>query len=152
MTSWATGPGWSSTVPPAATAPPRTPSRVAWLSSAAQGTAQISIAATTQEVSIRRQTPFGAPRTGTGTWPSTMDKGFVGGTVDNTTLVHLGAREYDPGTGRFISRDPIVDTTQPQQMNGYSYANNSPVTLSDPTGKEPGSWCETSICEQHESD
>jgi hypothetical protein len=36
--------------------------------------------------------------------------------------------------GKFISVDPIMDLTDPQQWNAYSYANNSPVTLSDPTG------------------
>jgi RHS repeat-associated protein len=63
-----------------------------------------------------------------------LDKGFVGGTKDPTGLTHLGAREYDPATGRFISVDPIQDLTDAQQWNGYSYANNSPVTRSDPTG------------------
>jgi RHS repeat-associated protein len=66
-------------------------------------------------------------------WPS--QRGFVGGTNDPSTgLVHLGAREYDPDIGRFISIDPIIDDTDPQQMHGYAYANNSPVTFSDPDG------------------
>jgi len=123
-----------------------------WLSGDAQGTSQISVEAASQTVSTRRQTPFGVPRNGTGSWPSTMDKGFVGGTNDNTGLTHLGAREYDPALGRFISRDLIVDTTDPQQMNGYAYANNAPVTMSDPTGLEPGSWCDTPDCTQHDND
>ncbi|MGW0754820.1 polymorphic toxin-type HINT domain-containing protein, partial [Streptomyces sp. NPDC002587] len=60
---------------------------------------------------------------------------FVGGEVDETTgLVHLGAREYDPATGRFQSVDPVVDYSEPKQMNPYVYANNSPVTFSDPSG------------------
>lgn len=36
-------------------------------------------------------------------------------TQDNTGLTHLGAREYDPVTGRFISVDPLLDTGDPQQ-------------------------------------
>ncbi|WP_213456607.1 RHS repeat domain-containing protein, partial [Rhizomonospora bruguierae] len=80
-------------------------------------------------------TPFGAARGATsGAWPNAMDKGFVGGTKDNTGLTHLGAREYDPTIGRFISVDPIQDLADPQQWNGYAYANNSPVTSSDPSG------------------
>jgi RHS repeat-associated protein len=63
-----------------------------------------------------------------------MDKGFVGGTRDNTGLSHLGAREYDPNLGRFISVDPVIDTDGPQQMHGYAYANNNPSTDSDATG------------------
>ena len=49
-------------------------------------------------------------------------------------LTHLGAREYDPNTGRFISVDPLMDLSDPQQMHGYAYANNNPVTFNDATG------------------
>jgi len=65
---------------------------------------------------------------------------------DASGLVHLGAREYDAATGRFISVDPVADVTSPQQMQGYSYANNNPTTLSDPSGLEPGSWCTDGVC------
>ncbi|MFC5802155.1 RHS repeat-associated core domain-containing protein [Streptomyces formicae] len=47
----------------------------------------------------------------------------------------LGAREYDPITGRFISVDPEIDLNDPQQSHGYTYGNNNPVTNSDPTGR-----------------
>jgi RHS repeat-associated protein len=57
---------------------------------------------------------------------------------DNTGLTHLGAREYDPTTGRFITVDPIMDLTDPQQWNAYGYANNNPTTFSDPSGLK--SW------------
>ena len=50
------------------------------------------------------------------------------------SFVHYGAREYDPGIGQFISVDPLLETDKPQTLNGYSYAANSPVTHSDPTG------------------
>jgi predicted nucleic acid-binding protein len=36
--------------------------------------------------------------------------------------------------GKFISVDPVIEYTQPQQINGYAYANNSPVTHADPSG------------------
>ncbi|MGW6421023.1 polymorphic toxin-type HINT domain-containing protein, partial [Streptomyces sp. NPDC055055] len=62
----------------------------------------------------------------------------VGGTNDpDTGLTHLGAREYDPAIGRFISVDPILDLNDPQQSQGYSYGNNNPVSFSDPTGLRP---------------
>jgi hypothetical protein len=32
----------------------------------------------------------------------------------------VGAREYDTSTGRFLSVDPIMDLTDPQQINGYA--------------------------------
>lgn len=87
--------------------------------------------------SPRRFLPFGEARNAQPTgWVGT--KGYVGGTQDSTTgLTHLGAREYDPSLGRFISRDPIVDFSNSQQMHGYSYGNHSPVTFLDPAGTNP---------------
>jgi RHS repeat-associated protein len=117
---------------------------VVWLVADHHGTAQVAIKAVGQDVSIRRETPFGALRQTTGNWPSAMDKGFVGGTNDNTGLTHLGAREYDPLIGRFISVDPVIDLKDPQQMNGYNYANNSPVTASDPDGMWP-KWLDKAV-------
>ncbi|MFD7342630.1 RHS repeat-associated core domain-containing protein [Streptomyces violascens] len=76
-----------------------------------------------------RQNRNGAPAPTS--WPG--DKGFVGGTTD-TGLTNLGAREYDPNLGRFLSVDPILDPSNPQSINGYAYSGNTPVTSSDPTG------------------
>lgn len=110
----------------------RTATGLSWLADDHQGTAYIAIAEGTQAVTIRRQTPFGAPR---GTVPQWVDsKGFVGGTVDNTGLTHLGAREYDPALGKFVSVDPVFDRTDPQSMNNFAYSGNSPVTFTDPAG------------------
>ncbi|MFD5486947.1 MULTISPECIES: polymorphic toxin-type HINT domain-containing protein [Streptomyces] len=80
--------------------------------------------------------PFGNER-GTqpapGAWAG--DKGFVGGTKEESTgLTLLGAREYDPTTGRFISPDPIIEPGDPQQWNAYAYSNNDPVNKADPSG------------------
>ncbi|WP_423462376.1 RHS repeat-associated core domain-containing protein [Promicromonospora sp. MS192] len=36
--------------------------------------------------------------------------------------------------GSFVSVDPVMDLSDPQQWNAYAYANNNPVTWSDPTG------------------
>jgi len=58
----------------------------------------------------------------------------MGGTKEVTGYTHLGARDYDPTLGHFLSRDPVVDLADPQQINGYAYSHNSPVTISDPTG------------------
>jgi hypothetical protein len=41
---------------------------------------------------------------------------------------------YDPGLGAFISVDPVMVLTDPQQWNAYAYSNNNPMTNSDPTG------------------
>ncbi|MEU4265256.1 polymorphic toxin-type HINT domain-containing protein [Streptomyces argenteolus] len=104
-----------------------------------------------QTVTRRKTTIFGAPR---GTQPTNWigDKAFVGGTTDqDTDLTHLGAREYDPRTGLFISVDPLMDLTDSQQIHGYTYANNNPVTLTDPTGTRPDGACggSSSQCNGH---
>jgi RHS repeat-associated protein len=105
---------------------------LSWCASDHQGTSVLSVDAGTQRATVRRQTPYGALRGAAVAWPT--DKGFVGGTNDNTGLTTLGARQYDTALGRFISLDPVLDLLDPQQVNGYSYGNNSPITLSDPTG------------------
>ncbi|CAN3984653.1 hypothetical protein KPATCC21470_7381 [Kitasatospora purpeofusca] len=100
-------------------------------------------------VTRRPTDPFGAPR---GTQPAASDwagsNGFVGGLTDDTTgLTSLGARQYDPATGRFISPDPILDPANPLQWNAYAYSFNDPVNTSDPTGLY-GSWCASEACAQ----
>ncbi|WP_234477756.1 polymorphic toxin-type HINT domain-containing protein [Streptomyces sp. MBT65] len=118
---------------------------VHFLASDHQGTAELAVDAKTGTTTRRRTDPFGNARDSSSSsstgWVN--DKGFVGGTIQASTgLTTLGAREYDADTGRFISADPIVDYTDPQQINGYAYANNSPVTLSDPSGLCPKDICD----------
>ncbi|MCX4654737.1 sugar-binding protein [Streptomyces microflavus] len=100
------------------------------------GTGLLAVAAKDLAVSQRRVLPFGGSRgTAAGAWPGT--RGFVGG-IDETKetgLVHLGAREYDPQAGRFISVDPVMDPSDPQQLHGYTYGNNNPLVYADPSGK-----------------
>ncbi|MFB6398163.1 polymorphic toxin-type HINT domain-containing protein [Polymorphospora lycopeni] len=106
-----------------------------WLAADHHGTAEATVDKNTLNASRRRTLPFGEERgTTSGTWPTVMDKGFVGGTKDDTGLTHIGARHYDPAIGRFISVDPIIDHADPQQWHGYAYSNNNPATYSDPTG------------------
>jgi RHS repeat-associated protein len=51
-----------------------------------------------------------------------------------TGLTDLGAREYQPQTGSFISPDPILKPYDPQDLNPYAYAQGNPSTYSDPNG------------------
>ena len=62
--------------------------------------------------------------------------GWTGELQDSTTgQIHLRARDYSPGTGRFTSRDSLVpNATGTNGYNPYWYANSNPVTLTDPTG------------------
>ncbi|WP_345040182.1 polymorphic toxin-type HINT domain-containing protein [Streptomyces sannanensis] len=94
----------------------------------------VDMVSTGMPVTRRKSMPFGEERgTQPPAWPG--QRGFVGGTVDRDTgLTRLGARDYDPATGRFISVDPMVDYSQPATMNPYAYSNNAPATFSDPEG------------------
>jgi RHS repeat-associated protein len=50
-------------------------------------------------------------------------------------LYSLRARFYDPGQGRFLSRDTAgLDQSDPVEWNRYGYARNNPTTWSDPSG------------------
>lgn len=108
-----------------------------YLMSDLHGTNQVATDPTTWTVTRRYMDPFGNPLgaiTG-GTWPGSH--GFIGKPTNQATaLTDLGAREYDPTTGRFTSVDPVRDN-DPQALNGYAYANSNPLTNSDPTGLRP---------------
>lgn len=98
-----------------------------------QGTNALSLDSTAQVPTWRQFTPYGAPRGATVTW---MDnRGFLNKPADAATgLTYVGARAYDPVTGQFISPDPVLDTSNPQDLDPYGYAQGNPVTGSDPTG------------------
>jgi RHS repeat-associated protein len=61
---------------------------------------------------------------------------FTGQRYDeDTELYYYNARYYDPGLGRFISADTIVQAPDnPQTLNRYAYAGNNPVNNVDPSG------------------
>ncbi|MFL6073818.1 MAG: RHS repeat-associated core domain-containing protein [Mycobacteriales bacterium] len=107
---------------------------LSWLAHDQHGTDTVAVTADTSVASVRRSDPFGNPRGAQpASWPTT--RGFVGGIQQVTGTTHLGDREYDPALGRFLSVDPVLDPADPQQVNAYSYANNNPTTMSDPTGR-----------------
>ncbi|MFE4992150.1 RHS repeat-associated core domain-containing protein [Streptomyces mirabilis] len=114
-----------------------TGSKLSFLASSHHNTASIALDASSYAVTKRYTDPFGGTRgTKVSSWPD--DKAFLGKPADTTTgLTHVGAREYDPAIGQFISADAVLNTEEAQSLNGYAYANNSPVTLDDPTGLDP---------------
>jgi RHS repeat-associated protein len=82
----------------------------------------------------RKYDAYGAVRTSTG-GSGTRHK-FCGNlghpSDDETGLVYMRARFYDPLTGRFVSEDPKYTGG-----NWYEYANDSPTNASDASGAAP---------------
>jgi len=68
--------------------------------------------------------------------------GFAGGLYDeDTKLTHFGYREYDPFTGKWTAKDPLLFGGG--DSNLYGYVLNDPVNLVDPWGLKwwnPFSW------------
>jgi RHS repeat-associated protein len=60
---------------------------------------------------------------------------------DATVLNYYNARYMESNRGQFMSEDPVFwgdpnrqNLTNPQSLNSYSYANDNPITYSDPLG------------------
>ena len=106
------------------------------------GTNALYLDYTAQTPTWRQFDPYGNSR---GTATSWVDnRTFLDKTTDTATgLTDIGAREYDPATGRFISLDPLFEATSPQELGGYTYAGDNPVSESDPTGLCPEIDCPT---------
>jgi len=65
--------------------------------------------------------------------PGFQPFGFAGGLYDQQTgLVRFGARDYDPQTGRWTSKDPI--RFDGGDTNLYGYVVGDPVDFVDPLG------------------
>ncbi|CAI9389581.1 RHS repeat-associated core domain-containing protein [Microbacterium sp. T2.11-28] len=80
----------------------------------------------------KRPDPFGGARSAGSV--TSQGRGFLGAAHDSNALVLLGARFFDPGSGVFVSVDPLLDPGNPAQFNAYVYAGNNPATWSDPSG------------------
>jgi len=67
---------------------------------------------------------------------------FTGKPLDDETgLIFLGARYYNPTLGRFITPDTVVPgPSNPQNLNRYSYCSNNPVNFTDPDGHKKHSF------------
>jgi RHS repeat-associated protein len=101
-----------------------------------QGSAAQQVNASTQAVSKRYYTPYGDDRKSFTGWQSLG--GFLAATGATTdvlsNLTHLGARDYDPNLGRFLTPDPLLAPSDPSQLPAYQYGGNDPLNHSDPTG------------------
>ncbi|GAX61501.1 Rhs family protein [Candidatus Scalindua japonica] len=66
--------------------------------------------------------------------PGFQPFGFAGGIYDQDTgLVRFGARDYDPETGRWTAKDPILFAGGDTNLYGYVFSD--PVNFVDPDGR-----------------
>ena len=101
------------------------------------GSTRLITSTTGSVVDSYTYTPYGALAGYTGSKTGTL-LGYAGQYTDpNTGLIYMQARWYDPATGQFMVVDPKVESTwQP-----YAYANDNPISDTDPSGLnilEPG--------------
>jgi RHS repeat-associated protein len=55
---------------------------------------------------------------------------------DETGLIHLRARQYDPSSGRFMGADPFLAVySDPRTLHRYAYAGNGAMNMRDPSGR-----------------
>ena len=108
-------------------------SGVRYLMPDANGSTQVAVNPVGWVIARSYRDPYGNKIGSSGTFPGT--RGFQNQPENTLTgLTDMGARLYDPITGRFTSVDPVITPRDPQQTNGYTYASNNPMTFADPSG------------------
>jgi RHS repeat-associated protein len=78
-------------------------------------------------------------RVTTDTNPGFQPFGFAGGLYDrDIELVRFGARDYDPRSGRWVTKDPIGFFGG--DSNWYAYVRQDPINGVDPSGLQINPW------------
>src|SRR5690606_26078517 len=107
---------------------------VEWLHHDQLGSVRLATAATNgAERSRRTYNAYGTTATESVTSPGTTQPllSYAGQYTDTeTSYQYLRARHYDPGSGQFLTVDPLSEATK--DPYGYSYAN--PSSYVDPSG------------------
>ncbi len=88
-------------------------------------------------------TAFGNQRTRTGT--DAQPYQYLENAYDSSSkLYDFHARTYDPGVGRFTSKDPVRGYAElPQTLNPYAYGRDNPLVYTDPYGRDTVGGCLT---------
>ena len=100
------------------------------------GTVLASVDDTGAVVAWQRYSPFGASLDAA----QPLDRYLGRASDDELGLLQLGARYYDPSTGRFLAPDwfvlenPGKVVRLPQGFAVYAYALNNPLSFKDPSG------------------
>ena len=92
--------------------------------------------ATGAVIATYRTDEFGVPTSSTGSVGSPFR--YTGEPLDASGLTYLRARHYDPSIGRFMTRDTWAGGgASPLSLNRFSYVENNPLSLADPSGLKP---------------
>ncbi|MCS5733871.1 RHS repeat domain-containing protein [Herbiconiux daphne] len=128
-------------------------SMLRWITTDIDRSSDLQVVVSTGAITRRYTDPYGNPRGATPTWSSNHT--FLNAPKSTLSgLVQLGARAYDSAIGKFLSVDPVLSPFNPQQNNGYAYASNTPITLTDPSGLCPlgaGNGCDRGAGKNHGS-
>ncbi len=121
----------------------RTGTTMFWLHTDDQGSIQAITDSTGGAVERRSYWAYGS---GLFSAPATYQesRGYTGQRQDESGLLYLHARYYDPSLGRFVSPDPIVSGDRLVGLNRYAYAVNDPVNHTDVMGLQ-GSPCDVGV-------
>ena len=84
----------------------------------------------------RKRNPVTWQYTSVPSVPDWLYRGYTGHEhLPQFALINMNGRMYDPVQGRMLSPDNYVMPTGTQGYNRYSYANNNPLTYTDPSGE-----------------
>jgi len=109
---------------------------VYWLQGDHLGSATLTTDINGNRVGELRYTPYGVTRYEWGSIPT--NRRYTGQPWEGVGLYDYGARMYSPSLARFVSADTIIPNPgNPQDLNRYTYARNSPLAYVDADGHFP---------------
>ena len=85
----------------------------------------------------RQRNPNGTDASSCNAITSQITRGFTGQEPINAVCaINFNARLYDPTIGRFMSADSVIPNPfNGQSFNRFSYVNNGPLSMVDPSGR-----------------